>query len=386
MAGAEEETKEEVQARLRRASEHLRGAGEVKGGDEPAVGPAGAAAEAAEGAAAASRSAEGKSEGGAGWVAVPDPEGSGDSYFWNKHTGETTWDTPDGYVASDGAAAAAEPAAAAGGGAGGGGTPAESVLIYTKTKRAEWVAFLAETERTETGHDPSRYELAVHMQFYESQHGRDAAMKLLHDNVLAMDTSGADSSAPAAAVQSNAEIAAAAIAAGVAAGVMDAPPEVAAALWYYQDVSGAQQGPFPVSDMQQWYAQGFFPATTYVKRLSDPDWIPVMDAQELAAAAAEVGQGYGGYAAGAGGGFSGAADSEYAASMSFNRISGKSDDGELSQRADASASDNYRAKRQMNAFFDYDNWQDQRQQGVKKAKADKSRKKKKGVPDWYRRD
>ena len=49
---------------------------------------------------------------------------------------------------------------------------------------------------------------------------------------------------------------------------------------------------------------------------------------------------------------------------------------------------NHRAKRQLNAFFDYDTWQDQRQNGVgKKAKPDKSRKKKKtGIPEWYKRD
>jgi hypothetical protein len=30
------------------------------------------------------------------WVLVPDPEGSGDSYYWNRKTGETTWDPPEG--------------------------------------------------------------------------------------------------------------------------------------------------------------------------------------------------------------------------------------------------------------------------------------------------
>ena len=45
----------------------------------------------------------------------------------------------------------------------------------------------------------------------------------------------------------------------------------------------------------------------------------------------------------------------------------------------------HRAKRQLNAFFDYDSWQEERQKGVKKAKPDKSRKKKKGVPEWIRK-
>ena len=33
------------------------------------------------------------------WVALPDPEGSGDSYYWNQTTGETTWEVPAGFVA-----------------------------------------------------------------------------------------------------------------------------------------------------------------------------------------------------------------------------------------------------------------------------------------------
>ena len=28
------------------------------------------------------------------WEAVPDPEGSGESYYWNAETGEVTWEMP----------------------------------------------------------------------------------------------------------------------------------------------------------------------------------------------------------------------------------------------------------------------------------------------------
>ena len=33
-----------------------------------------------------------------GWIAVPDPGGSGDRYFWHRPTGKTTWERPPGPV------------------------------------------------------------------------------------------------------------------------------------------------------------------------------------------------------------------------------------------------------------------------------------------------
>eukprot|EP01047_Picozoa_sp_COSAG01_P036684 COSAG01_NODE_2874_length_6937_cov_4.473823_14_plen_171_part_00 len=54
-----------------------------------------------------------------GWIAVPDPEGSGDAYYWHQITGETTWDRPAGMdVVSLEEANEAVAIAAAGGGAG----------------------------------------------------------------------------------------------------------------------------------------------------------------------------------------------------------------------------------------------------------------------------
>ena len=32
------------------------------------------------------------------WQVVPDPEGSGDNYYWNDETGEVTWDMPAALV------------------------------------------------------------------------------------------------------------------------------------------------------------------------------------------------------------------------------------------------------------------------------------------------
>jgi hypothetical protein len=54
-----------------------------------------------------------------GWIAVPDPEGSGDTYYWHQTSGETSWDRPAGMdVVSLEEANEAVAIAAAGGGAG----------------------------------------------------------------------------------------------------------------------------------------------------------------------------------------------------------------------------------------------------------------------------
>lgn len=43
----------------------------------------------------------------------------------------------------------------------------------------------------------------------------------------------------------------------------------AADAWYYVDKSGTQQGPFPLSSLQQWYSAGQLPASTKVKKGED---------------------------------------------------------------------------------------------------------------------
>lgn len=269
----QEESREALQARLLR---------EVKGGGAPATAaeePAEPAADPAEPAAAPGGDGE--------WISVPDPEGSGDSYYWNRTTGETTWDEPPGFssVASasisaaeaDVSAADAAPAAAA-------------------------------------SSEPSEPSTATN---------------------APTDDDDDDSRAGSAAAAPSGDAAA------------DAPEEVKRTLWYYQDAAGQQQGPFPLSDMQQWHAQGFFPLTTLVRRLSDSDtaWTAIGEHTDIVAAAAAAAGAAAAAAAGDGDG------AQYASTMYFNRHTGKFDDNVSVSMERQQDMYNHRAKRQLNGFF-----------------------------------
>ena len=41
--------------------------------------------------------------------------------------------------------------------------------------------------------------------------------------------------------------------------------------WYYTDPQKQQQGPFTLSQMRQWYAQGFLPDDTEAKHVDDAE-------------------------------------------------------------------------------------------------------------------
>ena len=49
-----------------------------------------------------------------------------------------------------------------------------------------------------------------------------------------------------------------------------APAHLPVPDWQYEDTSGKLQGPFPLSSMQEWFAGGFLPLSTRVRRASGP--------------------------------------------------------------------------------------------------------------------
>eukprot|EP01043_Picozoa_sp_COSAG02_P077903 COSAG02_NODE_17285_length_1015_cov_1.198690_1_plen_252_part_01 len=204
------------------------------------------------------------------WVALPDPEGSGDNYYWNQATGETTWEEPPGFF-SDTAAPASD---------------------------AHDAAALAATN------------------------GAMASDNTDEDGARALD-SGSSSTVAHAPDEEG-----------------DAPTEIKRALWYYKDASGEQQGPFPLSTMQNWYSQGFFPIATLARRMCDTDWTPIGDSSDIVAAAPssraaaagsisnvypavglESAQALGGVAAG-----TSSDGSEYTTTAFFNRHTGRFDE------------------------------------------------------------
>lgn len=172
--------------------------------------------------------------------------------------------------------------------------------------------------------------------------------------------------------------------------------------------------------MQQWYAAGYFPGFTRVKRASDPDWMSLSSIGSIVAggvndpgarataasgpAATMPNPGVDGRVAvpcATGDGYA-----EYATVGHFNRKTGKLITGEDIAMSAARQADMYdhRAKRQLNAFFvscapvyllvrsdldtsqDYDSWTEQRQKGVKKARPDKSRKRPRNrQPEWLKK-
>lgn len=156
--------------------------------------------------------------------------------------------------------------------------------------------------------------------------------------------------------------------------------------WFYKDGKGTAQGPFALCSMQAWYAQGYFPGSTSVKREVEADWGAVDCRPELwvsvhiesaSAAAAAVS---------AASGASQPGYQDYASTGAFNRKTGRFDDKLDESIARQQDMYGHRAKRQMDAYFDTDQWQADQQKPTKKAKPDKSKKKKRNQqPDWLKR-
>ena len=58
--------------------------------------------------------------------------------------------------------------------------------------------------------------------------------------------------------------------------------------WYYTDPQKQQQGPFTLSQMQQWYAQGFLPDDTEAKHVDDAEWATIGQHSRIYSAASTL--------------------------------------------------------------------------------------------------
>lgn len=324
------------------------------------------------------------------WVAVPDPEGSGDSYYWNRNTGETTWDEPPGFVADTDVA----PAAAA--------------------------SEVAVTNHVEPSSNTSSSDAGGHADYEQGQDSisRDSEANSTCDGDEAPE-----------------EIQRALWYYKDASGQQQGPfPLCNMQTWY-------GQGFFPVATLVRRLCDDDWAPVGDCSEVTTRAAAAASASSEVASAAGSL------HSAQAVGG-----DSDYATRAFFNRHTGKFDEDVAVSMERQQDMYNYRAKRQLNAFFgtapllppllmllyarpmqaractscalhrfqrrllsrvvifldaskfitacrgpcvgprarclsDYDSWQDDRQKGVKKAKPDKSRKKKKsGIPDWYYKD
>jgi hypothetical protein len=61
-----------------------------------------------------------------------------------------------------------------------------------------------------------------------------------------------------------------------------------AAEWSYRDAQGAQQGPFTLSQMQQWYAGGYLPDSTQVRHVDDADFVSIGQQSRIYTAADQI--------------------------------------------------------------------------------------------------
>jgi len=51
--------------------------------------------------------------------------------------------------------------------------------------------------------------------------------------------------------------------------------------WLYVDSNGERQGPYTTKEMKEWYVAGFFTDQLLVKRVIDPDFLPIFEQDEF---------------------------------------------------------------------------------------------------------